>query len=95
MCIRDRLIRLYGAIASVTGIKIQDNNVRNWSLRVLLGMAFMLFHLRVFGINNNIHLAITLLFGTTMLYFVGRFKDMESSNYMHVGWNSFAYIFGR
>jgi len=89
------LIRVYGAIASVTNIKIGNNDVRNWSLRVLLGMAFMFFHLRVFGINNNIHLAITLLFGTTLLYLVGRFKDMESSNYMHIGWNTFAYLFGR
>ncbi len=89
------LIRLYGALASITNIRIQDNNVRNWSLRVLLGMAFMFFHLRVFGINNNIHLAITLFFGVTMLYLVGRFKDMESANYMHIGWNSFAYLLGR
>lgn len=90
------LIRLYGAIASTTNIRIGDNSdIRNWSLRALLGMAFMFFHLRVFGVNNNIHLIITLFFGMTMLYLVGRFKDMESANYMHIGWNSFAYLFGR
>ena len=89
------LIRLYGAISSVTNIRIGDNGIRNWALRLILGGAFMYFHLRVFGINNNIHLAITLFFGTTMLYLVGRFKDMESANYMHIGWNTFAYIFGR
>ncbi len=89
------LIRLYAGIASFTGIRIGENNVRNWSLRLLLGASFMYFHQRVFGINNNVHLAITLLFGTTLLYLAGRFKDSESANYMHIGWNTFAYIFGR
>jgi len=89
------LIRLYGAIASVTNIRIGDNNVRNWSLKFLLGISFMFFHRQVFGSNNNIHLAITLFFGATMLYLTGRFKDMESANYMHIGWNTFAYLFGR
>lgn len=88
--------RIYGAIARLSNVNISDfGNIKNWSIIILVSILFMFFHLKVRGVNNNIDLAMTFLFALVSLYLVGKFRELESANYLHVGWNSFALFLGR
>ena len=90
------LARIYGVTAKLTNINISDfRNIRNWALMILSAFLFMYFHLKVRGINNNVDLAITFIFAIITLYLVGKFREVESADYFHVGWNSLALFFGR
>ena len=88
--------RIYGFIAKLTNINISNfKSFRNWSLIVAVSILFMYFHLKVRGINNNIDLAITFLFAVVSLFLIGKFRELESANYTHIGWNSLSLFLGK
>lgn len=90
------IARAYGALASLTNINISDfKSSKTWALIILIASLFMYFHLKVRGLNNNIDLAITFLFAVVSLYLVGKFKEIESANYLHIGWNTLGLALGR
>lgn len=92
-----RLIaRLYGALARLANTSISNfGSYKTWSLLMIVSGLFTLFHLKVRGVNNNIDLAMTFLFAIVSLYLVGRFREIESANYLHISWNTLALILGR
>ena len=54
----------------------------------------MYFHLKVRGLNNNVDLAMTFVFGFISLILVGITKEMESANQFHVATNLLALRYG-
>ena len=88
--------RIYGFVAKLTSINVSDfRSFRNWFLIIAVSILFMWFHLKVRGINNNIDLAITFLFAVVSLFLVGKFRELESANYTHIGWNTFSLFLGK
>ena len=88
--------RIYGAVAQIANVQIGNfRNIKNWSIIILVSILFMYFHLKVRGVNNNIDLAMTFLFALVSLFIIGKFREVESANYLHIGWNSFALFLGR
>lgn len=87
--------RIYGFVAKITNININNFNIKNWALIVFVSLLFMYFHLKVRGVNNNVDLAVTFLFAVVSLFLVGKFRELESANYLHIGWNSFALFLGK
>ena len=87
--------RLYGNSAKIFNINISDlKSAKNWALVLIVSLIFMYFHLKVRGYNNNIGLAMTLLFMIVSLILIGRAKEMESANYLHIFWNGVAVAYG-
>lgn len=76
---------------SVTNIK----DPRVHAIIAIVSSAFMYFHLKVRGINNNIDLAMTFLFGYLSLLIAAKTMEIESANEFHVGTNLLALIYGR
>ena len=88
--------RIYGFLARLVNININNfRSVKTWALIILVSLLFMFFHLKVRGVNNNIDLAITFIFASVQLWLIGKFRELESANYMHIGWNSLALFLGR
>lgn len=90
------IARIYGMLGSLTNINISNfRDPRNLGLIALISFLFMWFHLQVRGINNNIDLLMTFLFGVVSLFLIGKFREIESAAELHVGWNSLALALGR
>ena len=90
------IARIYGFLGNLANINISNfKDGRNWALIALVSVLFMWFHLKVRGLNNNIDLAITLVFAIISIYLVGKFREIESANYLHIGWNGLALLLGR
>lgn len=88
--------RIYGAVANLTNININNlRSLKNWALISLVSILFMYFHLKVRGANNNLDLAMTFLFAVVSLVLVSKFRELESANYLHIGWNSLALALGK
>ncbi len=66
----------------------------------LMGVVFVIsglftyFHLKVRGIDNNVDLLLTFVFGVMTLWLIIKFKEMESATEFHIGWNSLAILKG-
>ena len=88
--------RIYGTVGNLTNINIGNSkSAKTWALRVLIALLFMWFHLQVRGVNNNIDLVMTFLFGLITSYLVGKFRELESANWLHVMWNTLALALGK
>lgn len=88
--------RIYGAIGNLTNINISDlRSPRTWSLIAIVASLAMWFHLKVRGINNNIDLVMTMLFFGISLVLIGKFRELESANELHIGWNLGALLLGK
>ena len=88
--------RIYGMLGNLNNINISNfRSWKTWGLITSVSLLFMYFHLQVRGVNNNIDLAMTFLFAVISLYLVGKFRELESANWLHVGWNSLALALGK
>src|SRR3990167_3326297 len=75
---------------SITDIK----NPRVYAIISVIATAFMYFHLKVRGINNNIDLAMTFLFGFITLVIAAKTMEFEAANEFHIGTNILALRYG-
>lgn len=90
------IVRLYDFLAWVGNVTITNlKDPKNWAIIIGVSYLFMFFHLKVRGINNNIDLAMTFLFAIMTLLLVSKIKEFESANYLHIGTNMSALIYGR
>lgn len=94
--IETRLIaRLFGAVAWIINIDINKIfTPKVLGLAGLLSYIFMVFHIKVRGINSNVDLAMTFLFAFISLIIVAYTKEMESANEFHIGTNLLALKYG-
>ena len=70
-------------------------NPRLLSIIALVSVLFMIFHLKVRGINNNIDLIMTFIFSFVSLILVAKTKEPEPANEFHVATNVLALRFGQ
>lgn len=70
-------------------------NPRVHAVITILAVLFMFFHLKVRGVNNNIDLAMTFLFGYITLVLAVKLKEYEAANGFHIGTNLLSLIYGR
>ena len=61
---------------------------------VFCASLFTYFHFKVRGLNNNVDLFLTFIFGLMTLYLFIKFKEAESATEFHIGWNSLAILKG-
>lgn len=55
---------------------------------------FTYFHFKVRGLNNNVDLLLTFIFGMMTVILFIKFREAESATEFHVGWNSLAILKG-
>ena len=72
----------------------QLGNPRVYGIFALVSTAFMYFHLKVRGIDNNIDLAMTFLFGFISLIIAAKTMEFEAANEFHIGTNLLALRYG-
>ena len=76
-------------------IPLDIKNPKFHSVVIIIAGLFMFFHLKIRGVNNNIDLAMTFLFGYGSLLLAAHLKEMEAANEFHVGTNLLSLIYGR
>ena len=86
---------LFAWLIWVLNLSWDIKSPRVHALIIILSVLFMYFHLKVRGINNNLDLAMTLIFAYLSLVIIVILKESESANEFHVGTNTLALFYGR
>lgn len=89
------IIGIFIFILWLFNIAVNLKDPRVHAVITIVASAFMYFHLKVRGINNNIDLAMTFLFAYLSLVLAAKTMEYESANEFHVGTNLLALIYGR
>lgn len=84
----------------VFGISLSSLNGSFIALSTISAAVFAYFHLKVRGIDNNVDLVMTFIFGFVSCLYVyysqrGEQKEIESATWFHIFWNSAAILLGR
>lgn len=65
-----------------------------WAVILFCAGIFTWFHYKVRGINNNVDLLMTFIFGIAICLLIIKFRENESGTEMHVGWNLLSMLKG-
>ena len=81
--------------STVFGISLSRMSGKLIALMTIASAVFTYFHLKVRGIDNNVGLGITFIFGFASCLFIyysqkGEQKEIESATWFHIFWNSAA-----
>lgn len=86
--------RVFEFIKDLLHVNGQLNDIRTWSVILLVSVGFMLFHITAKGVSNSSALLLVFLFALTSIITVIIFKQTIEAILIHIIANSFALING-
>ena len=93
--IETRLVsRIFDFITQTFSIAYNRFNATLISVIIFIAGLFTYFHFKVRGLNNNIDLLLTFIFGVMTVLLIIKFKEAESATEFHIGWNAASILKG-